>query len=150
MKPWGDERPKTFGDCQDRPMPCPWVGCKHHTLLDVTGIGSIVVNEGMVRDHSQGSRQRGKQNSRRLPVWPRKTRKSDDARRCDEIVELLKDLKHSCILKMVDDERKHTLEQTGEILNVTRERVRQIETIAFNRIRATDNVLEGFCDSLEV
>lgn len=131
-------------------MPCPWVGCKHHTLIDVTNIGSIVINEGMVLDHSQGSSRQPKQTSRRLPVWPHKTRKSDDPRRCDEIVELFDGLENSCLLKMVDDERKYTLEAVGAILNVTRERVRQIETIAFNRIRETDNVLEGFCDSLEV
>lgn len=29
------DRPKTRGDCKDGPRPCPWVGCRHHLLIDV-------------------------------------------------------------------------------------------------------------------
>lgn len=28
-------RPRTRGDCLTMPRPCPWVGCRHHLLLDV-------------------------------------------------------------------------------------------------------------------
>ena len=30
-----EERPRTRGDCQDAPRPCPWVGCAHNLYLDV-------------------------------------------------------------------------------------------------------------------
>ena len=31
---WHD-RPKTRGDCEDGPRPCPWVSCRHHLALVV-------------------------------------------------------------------------------------------------------------------
>ena len=31
---WHD-RPRTRGDCEDAPRPCPWVGCRHHLAIDV-------------------------------------------------------------------------------------------------------------------
>lgn len=33
------ERPRTRGDCQGGPRPCPFVGCRHHNALDVTHMG---------------------------------------------------------------------------------------------------------------
>ena len=35
-------RPRTRGDCEDGPRPCPWVSCRHHLLFDVSGIGSLI------------------------------------------------------------------------------------------------------------
>ncbi len=29
------ERPKTRGDCEDAPRPCPWLSCRHHLALVV-------------------------------------------------------------------------------------------------------------------
>ena len=43
-EPYPDDvvRPKTRGDCVDAPRPCPWVSCKYHLLLEVSGeTGSI-------------------------------------------------------------------------------------------------------------
>lgn len=30
------DRPRTRGDCQDGPRPCPWVGCREHLYLQVS------------------------------------------------------------------------------------------------------------------
>jgi hypothetical protein len=35
------QRPKTRGDCEDGPRPCPWVSCRHHLALDVTLRGDL-------------------------------------------------------------------------------------------------------------
>ena len=37
-------RPRTRADCAHVPRPCPYVGCRYHLYLDVTGIGSLTVN----------------------------------------------------------------------------------------------------------
>ncbi len=38
------ERPQTRADCIDGPRPCPFVGCRYHTYLDVMHNGSIRFN----------------------------------------------------------------------------------------------------------
>lgn len=37
-------RPRTRGDCDTVPRPCPYVGCVHHLWLDATAIGNIKLN----------------------------------------------------------------------------------------------------------
>jgi hypothetical protein len=37
-------RPKTRGDCYGGERPCPHVGCRYHTYLEVTAAGSLVIN----------------------------------------------------------------------------------------------------------
>lgn len=38
------ERPKTRGDCERVPRPCPYVACAHSLYLDVSDTGSIILN----------------------------------------------------------------------------------------------------------
>ena len=44
-------------------------------------------------------------------------------------------MQHSCALD-VADEGEHTLEEAGAFLNITRERVRQLQVLAFRKLRA--------------
>lgn len=37
----GVARPRTRGDCIHGPRPCPWVGCRHHLLLDILPSGNL-------------------------------------------------------------------------------------------------------------
>lgn len=37
------ERPRTRGDCENGPRPCPWVSCRHHLYLEVTEAGSVQI-----------------------------------------------------------------------------------------------------------
>jgi len=141
MSSWGSMRPTTFGECQGRPMPCPWVGCKYHALLDVIASGNIVINSGMKLIPGGGTRGRPKQATRRLPVWrqakslrPRAKQAESEDRRCDEIVETLEQAESTCVLQMVEGEQQHTLDQVGAMLNVSRERVRQIEDKALGKL----------------
>ena len=69
----------------------------------------------------------------------------------DQIREILIDLteRERKILAMrfgLDDNIAHTLEEVGKVFNVTRERIRQIEAKALEKIRSSDKVkkLEGY------
>jgi len=42
--PIDHQRPKTRGDCEHGPRPCPYVGCKHHLYLDVLPSGKLRIN----------------------------------------------------------------------------------------------------------
>lgn len=88
------ERPRTRGDCEGGPRPCPWAGCRYHLALEINPeTGKIKLQ------HSE--------------VW---------------------ELEHTCALD-VAERGGMTLEQVGSVLNVTRERVRQIEHIARKAMR---------------
>lgn len=106
-------RPQTRGDCIDDERPCIWVGCKYHLYLDVNPEnGSIQLNFP------------------HLEPW---------------------ELAHTCVLDfagrpgyVASDEQgringslafEHTLEEVGAALNVTRERIRQLEAKALAKLR---------------
>jgi hypothetical protein len=42
-------------------------------------------------------------------------------------------IRHSCVLD-VADEGEHTLEEVGDVMNITRERVRQLQASAFRKL----------------
>lgn len=90
-----EARPRTRGDCENGPRPCPWVACKHHLYLDVNP------DNGTIK-----------------LVFP--------TLQPEEMV-------RSCALD-VADEGEHTLEAVGELMNVTRERVRQMESRATRKL----------------
>lgn len=95
-------RPRVRGDCADGPRPCPWAGCRHHLLLDVTPAGSLQLN------------------------YP--------GQEVEELAE-------SCALD-VADRGGMTMEKVGELLNVTRSRVEQIEHRALTALRAAPEAAE--------
>lgn len=69
----------------------------------------------------------------------------------EEVLELLKTLpeREEKILRMrfgIDDGRPRTLEEVGKECNVTRERIRQLETKALRRLKATGSRMKGFED----
>lgn len=88
------ERPKTRGDCELGPRPCPFVGCRHHLYLDVLPTGSVKLNFPDREPH---------------------------------------ELEESCVLD-VAAEGALTLDEAGTLLNVTRERIRQITLDACARM----------------
>lgn len=135
-KSWGMRRPKVYGDCIGRPLPCPWVACKYHTLIDVSPkTGTITINS------ATGARKPGR---RHLPTWATKTDHSEA--RIDEIVEVLEASADSCVLHIVRGDKASTLEVIGEVLNVSRERIRQIEERALMQLRADADELGAWSD----
>ena len=51
----------------------------------------------------------------------------------------------NCVLDIVENGNSFTLEETGDILNITRERVRQIESKALLRIKGnSDDDMESW------
>lgn len=87
--------PRTRGDCEHGPRPCPWVDCRYHLAIE------------------QATAQAGNGSA---PL----------------------DTSQSCALDVADLAELAgglTLEDTGEILGITRERVRQIEAAALVNAR---------------
>lgn len=128
---------RASGEALRRCRPCVFVSCRHHLLVDVTDVGSVVVNTGMQKEEmATGARSRRRQTSRRMgsfPVW-RSTKRNGAALEEAVLAELDND-RPTCVLDLVADGVEHTLEETGEHLNITRERVRQIEVKALVSIR---------------
>jgi len=95
-------RPRTRGECEAVARPCPFVSCRYHLYLDVTGDGSIKLNFPDLEP--------------------------------DELVE-------TCALDVADTEGE-SLEVVGELMNITRERIRQLESKAIERLHKHRRSLE--------
>ena len=137
--PWGDERPTSRADCEGRPRPCPWFGCRFHRFVDVNENGTMVLNIG--RTKVKAPDQKHPRNlTRKLPVLPQVGQKW----RTEEVEEaLLKAFERAaeedeptCILDCVGDGVSYTLEETSDFFSVTRERIRQIELKALRKMHA--------------
>lgn len=104
-------RPRIRADCEGGARPCPWVGCRHHLALEVS------LDTGHIKLAFPD----------REP-W---------------------ELEHSCALDLAgsggltdrDSEYGMTLEQVAATLNVTRERVRQLEAMGLTALRRARNRL---------
>lgn len=98
------ERPRTRGDCEDGPRPCPFVSCRHHAYLDVLANGMLSINFPNIDS-------------------------------LDEI--------QTCTLDLAS-EGSMSLEQVGEALGVSRERVHQLEAKALMKLGLKKKDLKKF------
>lgn len=110
-----DKRPSCRSECKDGPRPCPWVSCRYNLFINLPGPNHKNIKAGAVYAHG----------SRSLPD--------------EEILERLFQGPDSCALDIAD-RGEHTLLEIGELLHLTRERVRQIEENAIRKIRETLNL----------
>lgn len=119
-------RPKRRSECKKGPRPCPWVGCPYHLYLDINPVtGSIKFNF-----------------KEKIIVINEETGGIYYENRILDVCEL----KETCALD-VSHKGAHTLQEVGEYMNVTRERVRQIEEVAMRKIRAaTTSEMEEYLD----
>lgn len=150
MEPWGDERPRTRGECESHERPCPWFLCQHNLLLDIKpDTGAVVVNTGRTTDELpvDGSRRRARNLTRRVPTLPSKV--ADAPRTKKGLVRL--EATEEAILDAFDravelgtptcaldvaEQGGITLEAAGDLMAITRERVRQLEVKVLTRLAA--------------
>lgn len=116
-----EKRPTTRGECLTMERPCPYVSCKHHLYLEVRKNGTIALN---FPD---------------LEVW--------------ELID-------TCALDVAEETELGdssrpsgngegdgvTMERVGLVLNMTRERVRQIEERALETLQRKALALREFAD----
>lgn len=134
----GPRRPRTRGDCEDGPRPCPWVGCRYNLMLEVTEAGGLRPMSGYLPDRrldGAGHTYRAT-GARRDPVVSQRRLRQDGGRIVTEVAERLIEwfTEHdlpTCALD-VAEQGEHTLDAVGEPLGITRERVRQVETRALD------------------
>lgn len=130
-------RPKVRSECEGASRPCPWLGCKYNLLLDVTEAGGIIFNHGRRVEITDG--RRAKNVERRLPIIGARPSQHHNDLFVSNLERLIEDIDtieaNNCLLDLVENGRTFTLEQTGDLLNITRERVRQIEAKALKRAR---------------
>lgn len=130
--------PQTYGECHDLHGLCPWARCRFNLMTDVDeDDGSLGLNYGRVM--SVVSRRE----ARVVMERPRDVlEREDPGVMLDELVGWWTDEGHlqpTCAVWWAEnggatDVKGLTLEEVGDLLNVTRERVRQIETRAMRRI----------------
>lgn len=93
-RPVDAQRPRTRGECLAAARPCPWIGCRHSLVLDVSEAGALKIYAHL------------------------------------DLVAMA----DTCSLD-VADRGSHTLEQVGMLMNLTRQRTRQIEASALAKLR---------------
>jgi len=93
-------RPRTWGECENGPRPCPWVGCRYHLVWEAI--------------------------RRAMKVPPRKFPKLEDR----DVIRHLSKMGDTCALDLVMKRGPYTLHQIGVMWGITRERVRQVEAMA--------------------
>lgn len=38
------QRPRTRGECEEGPRPCPWISCKYHLYASITPDGDLIIH----------------------------------------------------------------------------------------------------------
>lgn len=124
----GDElkRPKTRGDCANSPRPCPWVGCRHHLLLEVTRAGALRSSRGLYElPMSRG----------RTKPYPRQGIDSVSFEEWgDEAVKKLNEMEHSCALDIAED-GVSDVEEIGGLLGIKKKMTEKVYRDAIIKAR---------------
>lgn len=105
-------RPRTRGECARGPR--PWISCRYHladVVTDAQGCGTRVLDLSLPRD----------------------ARPADEAAWIEDVAEEVASMQESCALDLAEHDGM-TLEQCGQVMRVTRERIRQVEKKARERM----------------
>lgn len=108
-------KPRTRAGCQAEGA-CPFVSCRYHLWLDVAQSGSLLTG--------------------RQTAFTFKPKRRDFEAWSDELTDCIAEAEHTCALDVATD-GGHTLTETGRMLGVVRERIRQIEDSALAKLRRT-------------
>lgn len=144
-------RPRHREDCREASRPCPMIGCRSNLIADVTEDGAIILNSGLLdADRGEGANR----------VIDDKITDAEFHRLVDAVLEwwaqaharaqrLRTNAPDSCLedvidrhvermMRLPDDDPRYSdglhLEDVGAALFITRERARQIEEAAWNRL----------------
>ena len=121
--PWGEERPATRAGCLNRPRPCPWVSCRHNLSgVEVTRVGSIRI----LGTKAEALRDR--------PAQRRPTQQREDEF-IALAVERVATRWRSCVLDLVESEETLTLQEIGDLFDISPEGARQVEIKALRNLR---------------
>jgi hypothetical protein len=109
-------QPVTRGDCADGPRPCPWLRCKHHTLIE--------------------RELRGEERRQHSAPWLPGVRLHPAARSATSLSDALSRLTSSCALDVVDyNPDGMDLAAIGAVLGISGEAARLIERRALTKLR---------------
>ena len=119
----GIPRPRTIGACREESRPCPWVGCRHHLLLEVRTHGNSPPGPG--RETRPKSLRLNAPNLEPNKLG-RKPGLSASAPAAlvrmwiDDALELLSRMRYTCTFDVVRDHPDGLEEwEVGELLGVT-------------------------------
>lgn len=131
-------RPTVRSECENGPRPCPWVGCKYHLYLDVQKNGNITSRwPGFVNSLCDPPKEfKNDEFPRRITV--KRNPFSGKIIYCEQAEDIhmanLMYMPETCALD-VASRAPITLSEVGKILNVSRERVRQVEFSALKKAK---------------
>lgn len=121
-------RPKTRGECLAEARPCPWVGCRHHLLIEVAAARTrrtrsrspgLILN--VPTTGGQRPQLRPSCDDDTLQAW------------IEDVVDALAAMPWSCSLDVVDALEQLTLDEVGEQLGLGDNRVRNVSASALRR-----------------
>jgi hypothetical protein len=137
-------RPTTRGDCDQEARPCPWVGCRHHLLLEVAESKGAQRSTpaGKPRDIRPTSLRlnranRGRALLGRRPGLAPSAAHSVVQRWIDDAVEQLSSMMYTCGLDVARDYPDGLSESSvAFLLGITEQAVNAETRAALNRFRA--------------
>jgi hypothetical protein len=106
-------RPLRHSDCADGPRPCPYISCRHHLAIDLTGSGQL-------DSHLMDGALRPRASAEQVEAWT------------SEVAEKVAEMGDTCSLD-VAARGPMTLSEVGQVYGMTREAIRLIEVRALVR-----------------
>lgn len=142
-------RPTTRGDCAQEARPCPWVGCRHHLLLEVSQIrgGSTNSASDKSKDARPTSLRMNRPNRSRTVLGRRPGLEASASHlvvRCwvDDAAQQLANMMHTCSLDVVDSYADGLSESSvALLLGVTEQAVHAETQNAFRKLKL--QILDG-------
>lgn len=139
-------RPTRRGDCGQEARPCPWVGCRHHLLLEVAQAKERTGQDMRPTSLRMNRANRGRTTMGRRPGLESSAAHLVVQRWIDDATEQLSSMMHTCSLDVVDQYPDGLSEgSVALLLGVTHQAVNAETRIALRKFKAgmRDAMLES-------